>query len=57
MAAVAPEEIDLSEIVQVSTRVPKSMRIRLRRAAADRDIPIQDAQKIAFEDWLSRNGY
>lgn len=50
-------EPDLDTVVQVSTRVSKRTRIRLRRAAADADLAIQDVQRRAFEEYLDRRGY
>lgn len=40
------------DVVQVSTRVPRSLRRRLRMAAAQADMSIQDIQKQAFEQLL-----
>ena len=51
MSMPAATETD-EDVVQVSTRVPRSLRKRLRMAAAQADVSIQDVQKQAFEQFL-----
>lgn len=51
MPMPAATEAD-EDVVQVSTRVPRSVRKRLRMAAAQADVSIQDIQKQAFEQFL-----
>jgi predicted HicB family RNase H-like nuclease len=43
-----------TEIVQVSTRVPKALRQRLKVAAAVADTSVQELMKQALEEYLQK---
>ena len=51
----AGEEEDVV-VVQVSTRITRGMRKRLRMAAAQSDTSVQEMQRIAFEEFLRARG-
>lgn len=43
--------------VQLTGRVPKSLRRRLKMAAAAQDVSAQDLQQRAIEEYLDRHGF
>ena len=46
-----------TDIVQVSTRAPRELRRRLKMAAAAEDVSVQEIQKRAFEEYLTKRNY
>jgi len=50
----APAVSDDTDIVQVSTRVPKSLRQRMKVAAAIEDTSVQAILEHAMEEYLRR---
>ncbi|MFE6449618.1 hypothetical protein [Nocardiopsis dassonvillei] len=51
-----PATVQEEELVQLTGKVPKSLRNRVKMAAISLDISSQEVQKRALEEWLDQQG-